>query len=306
MLRRISSLLIVLSLAVPALAQAADKPAKDADDRQLLQGIWKAVGLESGGQAAPEHAYSGTLITFDGDKFILKERGHAPNAMDVRIDPTKSPRTIDITATEGPSKGLALLGIYELSGDDLKICFSIGKARPAKLATTADEETEMFTLKRLPAEQPWKRFTAEADGYSIEMPGEPEARKRRDDSMGVAVEATIYVVRSDREPISYLAMGYKLPVRAANENELQAAMDAACKNVIAQMQGELVTDKKLAVKNGVGRELLINSIGGAQAIVSIQVQGDRMYMIQAVGTVDMTKSKSVERYLNSFKMAEAR
>lgn len=41
-----------------------------------------------------------------------------------RLDPSKKPRAIDLTSTSGETKGRTYLGIYELDGDALKICFS--------------------------------------------------------------------------------------------------------------------------------------------------------------------------------------
>ena len=47
------------------------------------------------------------------------------------IAPSKSPKAIDVTLTEGPMKGVVLLGIYEIDGDTLRVCFDMGgKKRP--------------------------------------------------------------------------------------------------------------------------------------------------------------------------------
>jgi uncharacterized protein (TIGR03067 family) len=50
-----------------------------------------------------------------------------------KIDPSKSPKTIDVTMTEGLNKRAVMLGIYEIDGDTLKACFDPqGKQRPTK------------------------------------------------------------------------------------------------------------------------------------------------------------------------------
>ena len=36
-----------------------------------------------------------------------------------KLDPSKSPKTLDVTVTEGLNKGAVMLGIYELGGDTL-------------------------------------------------------------------------------------------------------------------------------------------------------------------------------------------
>jgi uncharacterized protein (TIGR03067 family) len=292
--------IVLLASVVPGAGQEKDKLNSEKNDKQKIQGIWKAVGLESNGKPREENAYAGTTFTFKDDQVILSERGHPPTPLRFELDPAKSPKAIDLITTD------ALPGIYELRGDDLKLCFRIGKGRPTEFKTRPGDDTEMFTLKRLPAQQPWRRFTARSDGYSIEFPGEPEARKRRDDSLAVAIEATIYVVRSDRERLSYLAMGYKSPGKLNNEKEMAQALEGMRKKFLTETGGEIAREKKLDVKQGLGREYLINSTAGFAALIHVYLLEDRLFVLQAVGVEDVAKSKSVERFLNSFQITGQR
>jgi uncharacterized protein (TIGR03067 family) len=41
------------------------------------------------------------------------------------LDPTKTPKEIDIEVASGKYKGVVYLGIYELKGDTLRICFAM-------------------------------------------------------------------------------------------------------------------------------------------------------------------------------------
>ena len=62
-----------------------------------------------------------------------------PDAGQTKLDPAKSPRAIDITGTKGPDEGKTFLAIYELKGDELKVCYDLsGKSRPAEFAAKAD------------------------------------------------------------------------------------------------------------------------------------------------------------------------
>jgi uncharacterized protein (TIGR03067 family) len=50
-----------------------------------------------------------------------------------QIDPTKKPKTIDFTPTEGDNQGKTCLGIYELGEDMRKLCYAEpGKDRPTR------------------------------------------------------------------------------------------------------------------------------------------------------------------------------
>jgi uncharacterized protein (TIGR03067 family) len=40
-----------------------------------------------------------------------------------KLDPSKSPKTINAMIAQGERKGDILLGIYELDGDTFKVCF---------------------------------------------------------------------------------------------------------------------------------------------------------------------------------------
>ena len=48
-----------------------------------------------------------------------------------KFDPDKKPPQVDAVVTEGEDKGNTMLGIYELKGDTMKVCFDpTGKERP--------------------------------------------------------------------------------------------------------------------------------------------------------------------------------
>jgi uncharacterized protein (TIGR03067 family) len=73
-------------------------------------------------------------IAFSGDKFTVTEDGKLVQAGTQKLDPTKTPPHIDAVITDGQSKGLKLMGIYELKGDTLKVVFDPrGKERPTSL-----------------------------------------------------------------------------------------------------------------------------------------------------------------------------
>ncbi len=59
------------------------------------------------------------------------------NGSKYTVDPTKKPKAIDYTMTEGTTKGKTHLGIYEVNGDMVKFCFA---------APDQDRPTE-FTAK---------------------------------------------------------------------------------------------------------------------------------------------------------------
>lgn len=65
------------------------------------------------------------------------------------MDGAKNPKTIDMIFTEGPEKGKTSLGIYELDGDNLKICLGlVGRDRPKEYLTKQNSGHALETLER--------------------------------------------------------------------------------------------------------------------------------------------------------------
>jgi uncharacterized protein (TIGR03067 family) len=68
---------------------------------------------------------------------------------DLKLDASANPKTLDLLFTAGPEKGNTALGIYELGGDDWKLCLTTrGGDRPEKFATQAGSGHALETLKR--------------------------------------------------------------------------------------------------------------------------------------------------------------
>jgi len=99
-------------------------------------------GVEAGGKEIPAAEFKGMTVTFEGDKYTVKKGDEVIQAATQKLDPSKSPKTLDGTVAEGPNKGTVILGIYEISDDTLKVCFDPqGKERPTEFKTGSGAET---------------------------------------------------------------------------------------------------------------------------------------------------------------------
>jgi uncharacterized protein (TIGR03067 family) len=67
-----------------------------------------------------------------------------------KLDAGKEPRKIDLAITTGNDKGKDQLGIYQLTGDMLKVCFAApgSKDRPTEFASKANPRTLIVVLQR--------------------------------------------------------------------------------------------------------------------------------------------------------------
>src|SRR2546423_13056847 len=113
-------------------ARAGDK-ADVEKELKKFQGTWTFASVETGGREIPAAEFQGITVTFEGDKYTVKKGDEVIQAATQKLDPSKSPKTLDVTVAEGLNKGAGMLGIYEISGDTLKVCFDPeGKKRPTQ------------------------------------------------------------------------------------------------------------------------------------------------------------------------------
>jgi uncharacterized protein (TIGR03067 family) len=142
----------LMALAVGLLLAAEDKKDDAKKDQEALQGTWRPVSSEQGGKDQTDEAKEYTL-TFDKDTFTVKKGDEVIIKGTFKVDPSKKPKAIDMTVTEGrrdDDKGKEVLGIYEVDKDSLKWCTAEpgGKDRPKAFATKEGTKDLLVTLKK--------------------------------------------------------------------------------------------------------------------------------------------------------------
>jgi uncharacterized protein (TIGR03067 family) len=129
---------------------AADDKADLEKEVRKFQGTWTFESCETGGKQLPASELKGLILIFEGDKHTVKKGDEVIQVGTQKLDPSKSPKTIDVTMTEGPNKGAVMLGIYEIDGDTLKVCFDPqGKNRPTEFKSPPGSETFVNVHKRV-------------------------------------------------------------------------------------------------------------------------------------------------------------
>ena len=128
----------------------ADDKADLEKEIKKFQGVWTFESSEAGGKELPAGELKGLILTFEGDKHTVKKGDEVVQVGTQKIDPSKSPKTIDVTMTEGPNKGAVMLGIYEIDGDTLKVCFDPqGKRRPTECKSAPGSQNFVNVHKRV-------------------------------------------------------------------------------------------------------------------------------------------------------------
>ncbi len=146
--------LVVYGPALAAPAKVGNKKPDLATDEAKLQGVWEVVELIKGGEKVMPKAMLEGRVEFrsDGFRFILTPNGMAEitrTAATFKLDSAKSPKAIDMTLTDVTQKGQTIKGIYELDGDNLKLCLanSPTESRPTKFKAE-EGDLVLFKLKR--------------------------------------------------------------------------------------------------------------------------------------------------------------
>jgi RNA polymerase sigma-70 factor (ECF subfamily) len=141
-----STLLVLL-----AVLPAAPAPETDAarQDREKMQGTWKAVSVESGGKKKPDEAIKNWKLTIDGSRMTARDGDELLEESTFTLDAGKKPRAIEIRYTAGPDKGKKLTGIYLLEKDTLKICVTLQeKNGPTEFVSRPDTDHTLVTMKK--------------------------------------------------------------------------------------------------------------------------------------------------------------
>jgi uncharacterized protein (TIGR03067 family) len=128
----------------------ADDKADLEKEIKKFQGAWTFESSVTGGKELAAGDLKGLVLIFEGDKHTVKKGDEVIQVGTQKLDPSKSPKTIDVTMTEGPSKGTVMLGIYEIDGDTLKVCFDAeGKKRPTEFRSAAGSQIFVNVHKRV-------------------------------------------------------------------------------------------------------------------------------------------------------------
>lgn len=116
----------------------------------MLQGAWSCLICENDGRTVPDEmrlklrleltdniyrTKAGDQLLFEGE-YLVRTRVH--------------PHEMDILATSGPFQGQSALGIYEVSGDELKLAYVMpGKQRPKEFASIAGSGVANTTWRKI-------------------------------------------------------------------------------------------------------------------------------------------------------------
>jgi hypothetical protein len=168
----------------------------------------------------------------------------------------------------------------------------VGEAATAVLEAPTGEPTEA-------ASDGWKTFTSEADGFAVDMPGEPQASNQStESSLG---EITFYFFQLAAGDAQYVASYNDYPVASESLDAEQLLNDA----IEGAAQGSEVDNLRMVeVQGNPGIEGEINALGVTHVWYRAILVANRMY--QLIVTAPEASKEEFDagawRFIDSFKL----
>ncbi|MEX0610756.1 MAG: thioredoxin-like domain-containing protein [Pirellulales bacterium] len=170
-------------------------------ERAQMQGTWQSsetVTSIIAGKVQPPREETLTWVIV-GNKLIQSNDGqHVEDEWAVELDPTKSPKWIDLSSL----KSGTWLGIYEITGDALRIFVSLSGERPVEFPDKAGAPWLLRRVSREPAELVQRYANAPACFWMIEPSGPAPLRC----FMGI-----VSVFETDPDGAALFTMAYSFP-----------------------------------------------------------------------------------------------
>jgi uncharacterized protein (TIGR03067 family) len=141
-------LLPAAAFALAAILARSEEPARGPAAKLL--GTWTIASGEKDGQKEPAERLKGTEVQITKDTIIVtgRDAAHSYKAS-YKLDLKHRPHAITMKALDGPDKGKPALGIFQLEGDTLKLCYALpGERSPEDFTTRPGSRHMLFILKR--------------------------------------------------------------------------------------------------------------------------------------------------------------
>jgi uncharacterized protein (TIGR03067 family) len=123
-------------------------PAEEMQDNERIQGTWTVVSREMDGKKTPDADLKAMKVTVE-DGTLTIDDGKKKEKVPYKLDPSKKPKCIDLANTGKEGKETTP-GIYELDGDNLKLCWSEKtEDRPAQFTGKSGSGQTLMVFKRV-------------------------------------------------------------------------------------------------------------------------------------------------------------
>jgi uncharacterized protein (TIGR03067 family) len=270
-----------------------------------LIGTWQVIKIEFDSKDHSDQLGPMNRLIFGAHKVVMQEQFKAPD-IEYRRDTGKRPATIDLIY--GPKD--TLLGIYEVEGDTLRLCYSVppGASRPSEFSSKSDNaivQRYNFVCTRLKPEAIDKPFVSQTGGFQINMPSVPKEKTVKGSVGDHEVEEHLFFV--EQEDLTFAASYADYPAlleRAAP----QTVLEVMCKNWVKGLDGKLETARDFKLGELSARDIacvLTLPDGKAQyGRARMVLDKNRLFHVIVIGKFEKVTSKLADDFIKSFEVAK--
>jgi uncharacterized protein (TIGR03067 family) len=144
--------LLICAWLLPALGTVAWADAPTAEDElKKFAGAWKITAWISDGQTVAPEDYKEIRRTVTGNRAVWRAGDNVFLEMQLNIDASQSPKTLDSTILTGDQRGKALRSIYEFTSEnEMRAATAlVDKPRPTEFKSTPGSGIMLFTFERV-------------------------------------------------------------------------------------------------------------------------------------------------------------
>ena len=158
------------------------------------------------------------------------------------------------------------------------------------------------TLAYAGDEPEWKEFASKEGRFKVLMPGIPKQNQVETESDFGKGILHMNVVQAGKT--MYGANYCDFPA-AIKKVPLKQLFDSSRDGAVANLEGKLANEKDIKLGEHPGREIQIDVANGKQLFrVRVYLVDQRLYQVVILGTKEQATSKTADRFLDSFKLAE--
>src|SRR5215217_8228539 len=140
---------LVLLLVIMLCAACATFQSNATRDTRL-DGEWTCVSAVMDGKSLSADAIKSLRLVITGTRYITRTANETLFDSTYRVDRTKTPPQIFMLGNEGALTGKEAQGIYDLSGDTLRICYAMpGDPAPVKFESTPGSKAQFIVWRRM-------------------------------------------------------------------------------------------------------------------------------------------------------------
>src|SRR5215813_7361889 len=114
-----------------------------------LKGTWACLAATVDGKPLPKDTTDLLSLTLSENRYKTEKGSQVLFDSSFTVDPSASPKQINMVGTEGDMAGKEAQGIYSLENDVLRICYVMpGLPRPKEFQSQAGSKAFLVSWKR--------------------------------------------------------------------------------------------------------------------------------------------------------------